>query len=150
MPGRKNAAASPAAAFWISVLSVAIAVLLGALIVAGVLQGVGREELLRREGDVLEQLAWVVAAAAAGALLLRQAVVEHRHEKLAVALQADNGKLPQCHKSPPGVLAHGQLTAKALAHTCRNLADVTVTAAVFAALYQLCIQDDGVHSLFDR
>ena len=127
-------------------LLAAAAELLGALVVPGDLQGVGGEELLHGEGDVLEQLAGVVAAAATGALLVGQAVVVHRDEQLAVPLQADDGELAQGHEDPPAVVAHGQLASEALAHAGGDLADVAVAAPVLAAVHQLGVQDNGVHS----
>ena len=127
----------------------AAAVILCALVVAAVVQTVGGEELIHGEADTLEELAGVLAgaAAAAGAVLVGHAVVEHGHEQLAVPLQADDGELPQGDKGAAVVVAHGQLTAEALAHAGGNLADVAVAAAVLAALHQLGVQDDGVHGL---
>ena len=128
----------------------AAAVVLGALVVAAAVEAVGGEELLHGEADVLEELAGVLvgaAAAGAGAVLVGHAVVEHRHEQLAVPLQADDGELAQGHKGAAVVVAHGQLAAEALAHAGGNLADVAVAAAVLAALHQLGVQDDGVHGL---
>ena len=45
-----------------------------------------------REGDVPEQGAGILAAVAAGALLVGHAVVIHRHQQLGVPLQAHNGE----------------------------------------------------------
>ena len=123
--------------------------ILCALVVAAVVQTVGGEELIHGEADTLEELAGVLAsaAAAAGAVLVGHAVVEHGHEQLAVPLQADDGELPQGYEGPAVVVAHGQLAAEALAHAGGNLADVAVAAAALAALHQLGVQDDGVHRL---
>lgn len=129
-------------------LLAAAAKLLGALVVAGNLQGVWGEELLHGKGNVLEQLAGIVAAAAAGALLVGQAVVVYRDEELAVPLQADDGELAQGYKDPAAVVSHGQLAGEALAHAGGDLADVAVAAPVLAAVHQLGVQDDGVHSFY--
>ena len=126
----------------------AAAIVLCTLVIAGCSQAVGREEFIHREVDVLEQLAGVLAgASAAGTVFIGQAVIEDRHEQLAVPLQTYNRKLAQGHKGPAAVVSHSQVAAKALADTGRNLADVAVTAAVLAALHQLGIQNNGVHSL---
>ena len=128
----------------------AAAILLGALVVAGTSHAVGGEEFVHGEADVLEQLAGILAgaaAAAAGAVLVWHTIVVHRHEELAVALQTDDGELAQGHKGPAVVVTHRQLAAEALAHAGRNLADVAVAAAVLAALHQLRVQHDGVHCL---
>ena len=152
--GRAPVLPRPALLLWVSVSAI-VAVLLGAFIVAGIAQAVGREKLVDREFNVLEQIAGVFAAAAAAAsaaraavaVLIRHTVVEHRHQQLAVPLQTDDGKLTQGHKGPAVIVAHGQVAAEALADAGRNLADVAVTAPVLAALYQLCVQYDGVYRL---
>ena len=90
------------------------------------------------------------AAHAAVAVLIRHAVVEHRHQQLAVPLQADNGELAQGDKGAAVVVAHGQLAAEALAHAAGDLADVAVAAAVLAALHQLRVQHDGIDCLHHR
>ena len=127
---------------------------LGALAAAHAGQAVGREELIHREADVLEQLAGVLgggaAAAGAGAVLVGQAVVVHRHEQLAVPLQTDDGELAQGDKGAAVVVAHGQLAAEALAHAAGDLTDVAVAAAVLAALHQLRVQHDGIDCLHHR
>lgn len=123
--------------------------LLDALVVAGAAQAVGGEELVNGEADILEQLAGVLAgAAAAGAVLIGHAVVEHGDQQLGIPLQADDGELAQRDKGPAVLVAHGQLAAEALAYAGGDLAHVAVAAAVLAALHQLGVQDDGVNGLY--
>ena len=118
--------------------------------VTGIVAGrLGREELIHREGNILEHFAGIIAAAAGAAVagFVRQAVVVYRHEQLAVPLQADDGKLTQGDKDPAVVISRRQVTAEALAHTGGDLTQVTVAAAAVAAIYQLGAQDDGIHCL---
>ena len=134
-------------------LLAAVAALLPVVVAAaGIVSVVGREELIHREGDVLEELAGIITAAAAvgagGAALVRQAVVVHRHQQLAVPLQADDGELAQRDEHPAAVLARRQVAAKALAHAGGHLAQVAVAAAAVAALHHLGAQDDGIHRLY--
>ena len=56
---------------------------------------VGREELIHGELHMAEDLTGIVLVAAAGALLLGQAVVVDGHEELGVPLQPDDGELAQ-------------------------------------------------------
>ena len=132
-------------------LLAAVAALLPVVVAAaGIVSVVGREELIHREGDVLEELAGIITAAAAvgagGAALVRQAVVVHRHQQLAVPLQADDGELAQRHKDTTVVVTGRQVAAEALADTGRDLAEIAVAAAAVAAFHQLGAEDDGVDS----
>ena len=132
-------------------LLAAVAALLPVVVAAaGIVSVVGREELIHREGDVLEELAGIITAAAAvgagGAALVRQAVVVHRHQQLAVPLQADDGELAQRHKDTTVVVTGRQVAAEALADTGRDLAEIAVAAAAVAAFHQLGTEDDGVDS----
>ena len=72
--------------------SVAGAVAAGAGVVLGHLHGVGREELVDREGHAAEQAAGVLLIAAA-ALRLGDAVVIHRDQQLGVPLQPHQREL---------------------------------------------------------
>ena len=97
-----------------------------------------------------ENLAGVLIAGgvAAGALLLRDAVVVNGGEQLGVPLQTDEGELPQGDIEPPGLTAKAQLTAKAGADAGGNLGDLAVTVAAFAHVHQLDAQHNGVHRLY--
>ena len=124
--------------------------LLGALVVTGVVQAVGGKELIDGEADVLEQLAGILAgAAAAGAVLVGHAVVVHGDQQLGIPLQTDDGELAQRDEGAAVLVAHGQLAAEALAYAGGNLTHVAVAAAVLAALHQLGVQDDGINSLYN-
>ena len=72
--------------------SVAGAVAAGAGVVLGHLHGVGREELVDREGHAAEQAAGVLLIAAA-ALRLGDSVVIHRDQQLGVPFQPHQREL---------------------------------------------------------
>ena len=118
---------------------------------AAAIVALGREELIHREGNVLEELAGVVAVVAAvgagGAALFGETVVVHGHQQLTVPLQADNGELTQGDEHPTAVLARRQVAAEALAYAGGNLAQVAVAAAAVTALHYLGAQDDGIYRL---
>jgi len=124
----------------------AVTALLGTLIVGGAAYAVGGEELVDREGDTLEKLAGVFAggAAAGRAVLIGHAVIEDGDEQLGIAFEADDRELSQGNECSSVLVAHGQLAAEALAHAGGNLADITVAAAVSAAIDELGVEYDGI------
>ena len=111
------------------------------------LDGVGREELAHREGDVPEQSAGVLAAVAAGALLVGHTVVVDGHQQLGVPLQPDDGELAQGHIDPSAVVPAGQLPAEAVAHEGGDFTQVAVAVPLAAAVHDAGVQHDGVHGL---
>ena len=74
--------------------------------------GIGGEELIHGEFDVAENLTGVILAAAAGALLVGHAVIIHRHQKLSLALQANDGELTQGDIDPLALAAEAQVAAE--------------------------------------
>ena len=80
------------------------------------------DELALREWDTAEHFAGIFAAARRiTAFLGGNAVVQNRHHQLGIPLQADNGKLPQCHQQIPGCTACDQLFVEDTADGGRDL-----------------------------
>ena len=109
--------------------------------------GAGGEELVDGELHMAEDLAGVLLAVAAGALLLGHAVVVHRHEQLGVPLQPDDGELAQSDIDPLALTAAAQLAVEAAADAGRNVGQLAVAVMALAYIHQLHVQDDGVHDL---
>ena len=85
--------------------------------------------------------------AAAVALLLRHTVVVDRHEQLGIPLQADDGELAQGDVQAVYVAALGEGVPEAVQDGLGDLGEGTVAGAALAYVYQLHVQDDGVHGL---
>ena len=94
-----------------------------------------------------EDLAGIVLAAAAGALLLRHTVVIYRHQELGVPLQTDDRELAQGNIDPLSVIAEAQVAAEAGANARRDFGQFTVAGAALADVHQLHIEHDGVYRL---
>ena len=90
----------------------------------------------------------VLAAAAAGALLVGHAVVIDRHEKLGLPLQTDDGELAQSDVDPLAVVAEAQVTAEAGADAGGNFGQLAVAGAALAHVHQLHVEDDGIDRLY--
>ena len=117
---------------------------------AAVVRGVGivgREELVDGELDMAEHLAGVLVVAAAGALLLRHAVVVHRHEELGIPLQTDDGELAQSDVDALAVAAEAQVAAEAGADAGGHVGQGAVAGMALAHVYQLHVENDGIHHL---
>ena len=95
-----------------------------------------------------EDLAGIVLAAAAGALLLRHAVVVHRHQQLGVPLQPDDGELAQGDVDALAVAAEAEVAAEAGAHAGGQLGELAVAGAALAHVHQLHVEHDGIHRLY--
>ena len=107
----------------------------------------GGEELIHGEFDVAENLTGVILAAAAGALLVGHAVIIHRHQKLSLALQANDGELTQGDIDPLAFAAEAQVAAEAGADAGRDLGELAVTGTALADVHQLHIEHDGIYGL---
>lgn len=92
-----------------------------------------------------EDLTGVLVAAAAGALLLRHAVVVHRHEQLGVTLQPDDGELAQSDIDPLALAAAAQLAVEATADAGGYVGQLAVAVVTLAHIHQFHVQDDGVY-----
>ena len=79
----------------------------------------GREKLIHRELEVLEQGAGIFGRACT--LLLRHAEIVCGHEQLYIALQADNAELTKGHQQLPAVTGNGQIVIETAANVGRNI-----------------------------
>lgn len=106
---------------------------------------IGGEELVDGEFDAAEQLAGVVVRRS-DALFVGQAEVDDRHNKLGVALQADNGELAERAEYPLFFAAGDDLIFKAAADMLRYVDEVIAAmATALTGLNQLHIQADRIN-----
>lgn len=108
----------------------------------------GGEELVDGELHMAEDLAGVLLAAAAGAFLLGHTVVVHRHKQLGIPLQPDDGELAQGDIDPLALAAAAQLAVETATDTGGHVGQLAVTGVALAHIYQLHVEDDGVHHLY--
>ena len=112
-------------------------------------QTVGRKKLVHRELHLTEDLTGVLLAAltaAAGTLLIRQAVIIGGDEQLGIPLHADDGELSQGDVQAVDVAPQHQLLREAGADGGGDLT-AAVSRAALAHIHQLHTQNDGVHRL---
>ena len=100
----------------------AVEVLHGGAVVLGGINAVGREKFLDREADTGEKAARILLGAA-GAVLVGEAVVVYRHDKLAVALQTNDGELSQGAKQRAGAVGEYKV-AEIAQNAFRHLAHI--------------------------
>ena len=98
---------------------------------------IGREELVDGELDVAEDLAGIVLAAAAGALLLRQAVVIDWDQKLGIPLQADDGELAQCYEHSVYIAVYDQILLEDSGNSGWDIQITIVAAVAVTGVHQL-------------
>ena len=98
------------------------------VVVCNVLRS-GREELLHREANLLEQIAGIVGSS--GALLIRDTEIVDRNEHLNISLQLDDGKYAVGYVYDLFRSAAAQRPSEAAAYAIGN--DAAFAAAVAAA-----------------
>ena len=122
-----------------------VEILDGGAVVFRRVDAVGREKFLHREPYPGEERAGVVLRAG-HAVLVGQAVVVHRHDELAVPLQADDGELSQCGKPYAAAVRQHQVLAEVGQDGGGDSGDVRHQAGG-AGVRHLHVQSDGVHAL---
>lgn len=119
----------------------AVSIVLVIVIVVGV---VGGEKLLHGELDFAEDLTGVILTAAAVALFVGNAIVIGGNEQLRIALQPNDGELPQSQIDPASIVTEVEVVAKAGPDGIGDLAAVAVTAVPVAAIHKLHAQNEGI------
>lgn len=111
-----------------------------------------REELINRELKAIEHIAGILRiVCAARAVALGQADVISGHQKLDVALKADNAKLADCNEQAPHVVPEHDIRIEHLADAGRHFVDfaAAATATLAVRLNDLRVQDNRVYDLDD-
>lgn len=126
----------------------ALAAALGVVVLLRCTYCVGWEKFVHGEMDILEDTAGIFLSVAAGALLVRNAVVVYRNQQLGISLQPHDGELPQGDIDPTIIVSTGEFTVKAAVDKRRDLTQITVAFPLAAAVHDPGIQDDWVHRFY--
>lgn len=129
-------------------LITAAAAVHGILILLRRMDGIGWEKLIDWEVNIFEYAAGIFVGITTGALLIGHAVIVDRHQNLGVPLQTHNGELAQSHIDSAAVISSGKLPIKEAVDKGRHLTKVAITVVASAAVLELSIQDNWVHSLY--
>lgn len=118
---------------------------------AGGGDGVGREKFVHGELDLTEHVAGVLLAGllAAAAVFSGDPVVISGDEQLGIALHTDDRELAQGDEQTVLIAAGYQLLAEAGGHRHGDIQAAAVAGAALTDVYQLQIQDQRVHGLYD-
>jgi hypothetical protein len=128
--------------------SVTTAIVFRFLISLRFIDCIGREKFPDRERDIPEQAAWILSGTSA-ALFAGHAIVVDGYQELGIPLQAYNGKLPKCYIDTASIASAGELTVKITVYKTWNFRHITVTGMRITAIYELCIQYNGIYRLYN-